>query len=157
MRSTALVAVVAGVALLGAGCGPRVSEVRVQACVDSTKFGAFVGDTASMELWSSVGQDETALRTACADIGEQDPDRLEQITEEWDATQRAMLAADAATAPTTDDRCDPSYPAMCIRMDEPDLDCSNVGAVDFPVSPPDRHGFDTDGDGFGCVPGADTG
>jgi hypothetical protein len=134
-----------------------VSEVRVQACVDSTKYGAFVGDAPSAELWNSVGQDDDALRTACTDIGAQDPERLRRITEEWDATQQAMMAAAAAVTTTIDDRCDPSYPAMCIRMDQPDLDCSNVGAVDFPVNPPDRHGFDTDGDGFGCVPGADTG
>jgi hypothetical protein len=46
---------------------------------------------------------------------------------------------------------------MCIPNDAADLNCSNVGATSFPVEPPDRHGFDTDHDGYGCVPGSDTG
>lgn len=127
------------------------SSARVESCVESTKYGAFVGDQDAAALWDSVGQDDDALRTACTDIGEQDPDRLARISQEWEVTQRAMAP------PSTDSRCDPSYPAMCIRMDAPDLDCSNIGATQFPVVPPDRHELDTDHDGFGCVPGSDTG
>jgi hypothetical protein len=31
-----------------------------------------------------------------------------------------------------------------------DLDCPDVGAVNFPVAAPDSHGFDGDYDGIGC-------
>ena len=46
--------------------------------------------------------------------------------------------------------CDPSYPALCIPPGAADIDCPQIGANDFPVYPPDPHGFDGDGDGVGC-------
>lgn len=158
VKSTAIAVGLMAAALVAAGCAEGATAARIESCVEATKFGAFVGDAAAIDMWNAAGQSDEVLRSTCETIADSDPSRLEAMSADWDATQRAVRAAEAS-APTTapDRRCDPSYPAMCIRMDEPDLDCSNVGATQFPVAPPDRHGFDTDGDGFGCVPGADTG
>lgn len=143
-----------GLVFLAAGCAESSKSARVEMCVESTKFGAIVGDATAAEMWDAAGQSDDVLRVACDDLAASDPERLTTMVAEWEVTLRVIRDA----SPTaTDRRCDPSYPAMCIRLDEPDLDCSNVGASGFPVAPPDRHGFDTDGDGFGCVPGADTG
>lgn len=49
-----------------------------------------------------------------------------------------------------EDRCDPSYPGVCIPPYPPDVDCRDVPYSDFAVRPPDPHGFDGDGDGYGC-------
>jgi micrococcal nuclease len=46
--------------------------------------------------------------------------------------------------------CDPSYPSLCIAPGAADIDCPEIGAVDFTVYPPDPHGFDRDNDGVGC-------
>ena len=46
--------------------------------------------------------------------------------------------------------CDRSYPLFCIPSPPPYLTCSDLGTDPFPVDPPDPHGFDKDGDGFGC-------
>ena len=46
--------------------------------------------------------------------------------------------------------CDPSYPNVCIPPYPPDLDCGEVGLINFAVVPPDPHGFDGDADGIGC-------
>jgi hypothetical protein len=57
------------------------------------------------------------------------------------------------TANTIDDAfvCDVSYPTLCIPPPPPDLDCEDVVERDFPVLPPDPHGFDgKDRDGIGC-------
>jgi hypothetical protein len=50
-----------------------------------------------------------------------------------------------------DPTCEPSYPSFCIPAPPPDLDCEDIEEEKpFAVDPPDPHGFDTDGDGFGC-------
>ncbi len=144
-------------AFLGAACAESSAASRVEACVEATKFGALVGDIEATEMWDAAGRTEDALRVACDDLEISDPQRVTAMNIEWEATQRAIREARTTSSTPADNRCDPSYPAMCIRMDEPDLDCSNVGASDFPVVQPDRHRFDTDGDGFGCVPGVDFG
>jgi hypothetical protein len=47
--------------------------------------------------------------------------------------------------------CHPSYPDFCIPPPPPDLDCSDIGPMNFTVLPPDPHGFDgNDNDGRGC-------
>jgi hypothetical protein len=149
---------VAFVTLPLAGCGDGARDARIQSCVEATKFGAFVGEPDEVALWNAAGADEATLRATCADMATAEPERLARISADWDATQRALREAQAAAPSTsTDSSCDPSYPAMCIRNDAEDLDCSNIGATQFVVVPPDRHGLDTDHDGFGCVPGADTG
>jgi micrococcal nuclease len=58
--------------------------------------------------------------------------------------------ADEGGAADGDDRCDPSYPTVCIPPPPPDLDCADVAAIRFEVRPPDPHRFDGDGDGVGC-------
>jgi hypothetical protein len=47
-------------------------------------------------------------------------------------------------------RCDPSYPTVCIPPPPPDLDCRDIPYRNFVVRPPDPHRFDRDGDGIGC-------
>ncbi len=56
----------------------------------------------------------------------------------------------AQPPPPTSGNCDPSYPGVCIPPYPPDLDCKDVDAGNFAVRPPDDHGFDGDGDGYGC-------
>lgn len=46
--------------------------------------------------------------------------------------------------------CAPEYPTVCIPPPPPDLDCGDISFRRFRVLPPDRHRFDTDGDGIGC-------
>ena len=157
MRSIALAAGLTTLALAASGCAERSTAERVEACVESIKFGAFVGDANAVDIWTAADQSDDALREVCSDLASTDPDRLTAMNVEWEATQRLVNAQAAASSMPQDRSCDPSYPAMCIRMNEPDLNCANVGADDFPVMPPDRHGFDTDGDGFGCTPGRDSG
>ncbi len=59
------------------------------------------------------------------------------------------------TAPQTN--CDPSYPGVCIPVGAADYDCAggsgngpNYIAGPIRVLPPDPHGLDRDGNGWGC-------
>ena len=47
-------------------------------------------------------------------------------------------------------KCDPSYPTVCIPPYLPDLDCSDIPYTNFMVLQPDPHRFDADKDGIGC-------
>jgi hypothetical protein len=55
-----------------------------------------------------------------------------------------------STASQTQQKCDSSYPDMCIPIDSPDLDCDQIIKNNFKVLPPDRHRLDNDEDGTGC-------
>ena len=49
-----------------------------------------------------------------------------------------------------DEKCDPSYPEVCIASPPPDLNCDDVPFKDIQVVGSDPHGFDREGDGIGC-------
>jgi len=48
------------------------------------------------------------------------------------------------------DKCDSSYPDICIQSPPPDLDCADISYRNFRVVSPDPHNFDGDKDGIGC-------
>lgn len=47
-------------------------------------------------------------------------------------------------------KCDPSYPDLCIPPNSPDLDCADIPQRNFRVVGADPHRFDQDHDGIGC-------
>ncbi len=46
--------------------------------------------------------------------------------------------------------CDSSYPDICINITSAKLSCFDIPYKNFKVLLPDRHEFDSDGDGIGC-------
>ena len=50
----------------------------------------------------------------------------------------------------TNPNCERGYPLDCIPRFPPDLDCKDIEYRNFQVWPPDPHGFDPDGNHFGC-------
>ncbi len=46
--------------------------------------------------------------------------------------------------------CDPNYTGACIPSVSYDLDCGDIGAVDFSSVGSDSHGFDREGEGLAC-------
>jgi hypothetical protein len=88
----------------------------------------------------------------------------EEPSEDSTTTTEATTTTTRPTPNTTDDvlptpelpslqECDPSYPTLCIPPESPDLDCEDLLETNFPVLPPDHHGFDGDHDGIGCESG----
>ena len=51
---------------------------------------------------------------------------------------------------SSNDRCDPSYPDICITTYSEKLSCADIPFRNFKVLPPDSYGFDSDSDGVGC-------
>ncbi len=47
-------------------------------------------------------------------------------------------------------KCDPHYPDLCLPLNSPDLNCSDIPYRRFRVLSPDPHGFDRNKDGIGC-------
>jgi hypothetical protein len=77
-------------------------------------------------------------------------------------TMQATTTTTEATTTTTvppegEPECEPSYlPDLCIPPGLPDINCDDIPEItDFPVLPPDPHGFDGDNDGIGCESGGE--
>jgi len=66
-----------------------VPQDQITSCVQSTQYGAFLGDADALELWRSVGESEAALSDACLHIGRNDPKQLATMHWNWTALQAA--------------------------------------------------------------------
>ena len=70
-----------------------VPQEQVTACVESTKFGAYVGDPLALERWNSADRSDDDLAAVCTQIWRGDPTALAAIHSDWMTTQ--ALIADA--------------------------------------------------------------
>jgi hypothetical protein len=70
-----------------------VPHDQVASCVESTKFGAYVGDAAALERWKSAGESDADLEDVCVQIWRADPTKLAAIHSGWMATQAAIAAS----------------------------------------------------------------
>lgn len=66
------------------------------------------------------------------------------------STQMVLSHSQIVEVASSDPKCDPSYPDICIASPPPDLDCGDVPYNDIKVVGNDPHGFDREGDGIGC-------
>ncbi len=70
-----------------------VPHDQIASCIESTKFGAYVGDAVALERWNSAGQSDAELAEACTGIWRADPAALARIHAEWLDTQALIAAA----------------------------------------------------------------
>jgi hypothetical protein len=67
-----------------------VPQDQITSCVESTQYGAFLGDADALERWQTAGQSEAALADACLHIGRNDPEALATMHWNW-TTLRSTL------------------------------------------------------------------
>ena len=127
----------------------EVPPEQVTSCVESTKFGAYVGDVTARERWDAAGQSDAALSEVCGQLGRTDPAALATIHWNWTAAQSSIGAASRAEVTPSAD-CDPSYPDLCLPIGGPDINCDDVAERRFTVLAPDRHELDDNDNGIGC-------
>ena len=83
--------------------------------------------------------------------GQESPDESTTTT-----TEAAITTTTTEAPPEGEPECEPSYPDLCIPPGLPDINCDDIPEfTDFPVLPPDPHGFDGDNDGIGCESGGE--
>lgn len=61
-----------------------------------------------------------------------------------------LRAGNTPTATRVPVTCAAEYPTICVPPPPPDLNCTDISFRNFTVRSPDRHRFDSDGDGIGC-------
>ena len=69
-----------------------VPHDQITSCVESTKFGVYVGDAVAFERWGSAGASEANLAEVCTQIWRADPAALATIHSDWMATHASSVA-----------------------------------------------------------------
>ena len=75
-----------------------VPHDQIASCVEWTKFGASVGDTAALERWDHAGRSDAAVAEVCLEIWRADPTDVAAMHSEWLAAQALIAASPEAVS-----------------------------------------------------------
>ena len=145
--------------------GEKLGDYEVVRCFENASYfkekysGNAGSQNQSQEDIGQQQQDENQSQSQ-EDIGQQQQDEnqsqnqsqgnvsQQQQDENQSQSQEEVSSSESST--NSSDSCDSSYPDVCITTYSAMLTCFDIPYRNFKVLAPDRHGFDSDGDGIGC-------
>ena len=145
--------------------GEKLGDYEVVRCFENASYfkekysGNAGSQNQSQEDIGQQQQDENQSQSQ-EDIGQQQQDEnqsqnqsqgnvsQQQQVESQSQSQEEVSSSESST--NSSESCDSSYPDVCITTYSAMLTCFDIPYRNFKVLAPDRHGFDSDGDGIGC-------
>ena len=107
----------------------------IRDCIDlANKVGGKLGDYEIVRCFESANYYKVKY------TGEKGPENVVDVRQIQNSTSDANSPGG----------CDSSYPDICINANSAKLTCFDTPFKNFKVLSPDRHKFDSDGDGIGC-------
>jgi hypothetical protein len=122
----------------------------VRDCIDlANKVGEKLGDYEVVRCFENASYfKEKYSGNAGSQNQSQGNVSQQQQVENQSQGQEEVISSESST--NSSDSCDSSYPDVCITTYSAILTCFDIPYRNFKVLAPDRHGFDSDGDGIGC-------
>ena len=81
---------------------------------------------------------------------EKEASKKQEVNQSQSENERNVSQTQNLSDVNSTERCDSSFPDICISITSAKLSCFDIPYKNFKVLLPDRHEFDSDGDGIGC-------
>ena len=81
---------------------------------------------------------------------EKEASKQQEVNQSQSVNERDLSQTQNSSDVNSPEGCDSSYPDICISITSVKLSCFDIPYKNFKVLLPDRHEFDSDGDGIGC-------
>jgi hypothetical protein len=132
----------------------------IRDCIDlANKVGGKLGDYEIVRCFDNANYYKEKYTDEKGTKNEQDaskPQEVNQSQSQQEVNQsQSKNELDVSQTQNSSDvnspeGCDSSYPDICISITSAKLSCFDIPYKNFKVLLPDRHEFDSDGDGIGC-------
>ena len=83
-------------------------------------------------------------------VNQSQSEKQQEVNQSQSENERDVSQTQNSSDVNSPEGCDSSYPDICISITSAKLSCFNIPYKNFKVLLPDRHEFDSDGDGIGC-------
>jgi ABC-type Na+ efflux pump permease subunit len=141
--------------------GEKLGDYEVVRCFENASYfkEKYSGNAGSQnQSQGNVSQQQQDENQSQGNVSQQQQDEnqtqgqgnvsQQQQDENQSQSQEEVSSSEPST--NSSDSCDSSYPDVCITTYSAMLTCFDIPYRNFKVLAPDRHGFDSDGDGIGC-------
>ena len=97
-----------------------------------------------------VNQSQSKLQEVNQTQNEKEASKLQEVNQSQSQNEVDVSQTQNSSDVNSPEGCDSSYPDICISITSAKLSCFDIPYKNFKVLLPDRHEFDSDGDGIGC-------
>ena len=127
--------------------GGKLGDFEIVRCFDNANYykEKYTDEKGNKNEQNASKQQEVNQSQSEKEASKQQEVNQSQSQKEGDVSQTQNLSD--VNSP---EGCDSSYPDICINITSAKLSCFDIPYKNFKVLLPDRHEFDSDGDGIGC-------
>ena len=123
----------------------------IRDCIDlANKVGGKLGDYEIVRCFDNANYYKQKYTVEKGNKNEIDASKQQEVNQSQSENERNVSQTQNLSDVNSTERCDSSYPDICISITSAKLSCFDIPYKNFKVLLPDRHEFDSDGDGIGC-------
>ena len=97
-----------------------------------------------------VNQSQSQQQEVNQSQSEKEASKQQEVNQSQSENEGDVSQTQNSSNVNSPEGCDSSYPDICINISSAKLSCFDIPYKNFKVILPDRHEFDSDGDGIGC-------
>jgi FtsZ-interacting cell division protein ZipA len=97
-----------------------------------------------------VNQNQSQQQEVNHSQSEKEASKQQEVNQSQSENEGDVSQTQNSSNVNSPEGCDSSYPDICISITSAKLSCFDIPYKNFKVLLPDRHEFDSDGDGIGC-------
>ena len=129
----------------------KTENEDIRDCIDlANKVGGKLGDYEIVRCFDNANYYKEKFIDEKGNMNEQDASKQQEVNQSQSEKERVASQTQNSSDVNSPERCDSSYPDICISITSAKLSCFDIPYKNFKVSLPDRNEFDSDGDGIGC-------
>jgi hypothetical protein len=123
----------------------------IRDCIDlANKVGGKLGDYEIVRCFDNANYYKEKYTDEKGIKNEQDVSKQQEVNQSQSENEGDVSQTQNSSDVNSPEGCDSSYPDICISISSAKLSCFDIPYKNFKVLLPDRHEFDSDGDGIGC-------
>ena len=137
--------------------GGKLGDYEIVRCFDNANYykAKYTGEKGikneqNVSKLQEVNQSQSQLQEVNQTQNEKDASQQQEVNQSQSQNEVNVSQTQNSSDVNSPEGCDSSYPDICISITSAKLSCFDIPYKNFKVLLPDRHEFDSDGDGIGC-------
>jgi hypothetical protein len=137
--------------------GGKLGDYEIVRCFDNANYykAKYTGEKGikneqNVSKLQEVNQSQSQLQEVNQTQNEKDASQQQEVNQRQSQNEVNVSQTQNSSDVNSPEGCDSSYPDICISITSAKLSCFDIPYKNFKVLLPDRHEFDSDGDGIGC-------
>jgi hypothetical protein len=127
--------------------GGKLGDYEIVRCFDNANY---YKEIYTDEKGIKNEQDVSKQQEVNQSQSEKEASKQQEVNQSQSQNEGDVSQPENSSDVNSPEGCDSSYPDICISVTSAKLSCFDIPYKNFKVLLPDRHEFDSDGDGIGC-------